>query len=116
MRRLFLLAALLVFFFGSAVSSTPVHAVQADPHAVPIVVYHHIANHRGLWFVGPKRLDAELEYLRDNGYHTISMATYMDAREKGIALPDKPIVLTFDDGYRDAYLNAFPLLKKYGMT
>jgi peptidoglycan/xylan/chitin deacetylase (PgdA/CDA1 family) len=82
---------------------------------VQIMVYHHISDKSGLWSVSPKKLEEQLAYLAANGFHTITMEAYLDAQQNGAPLLDKPIVLTFDDGYRDAYQNVFPLLKKYGM-
>ncbi len=91
----------------------PVGAVSHNN--VPIIVYHHIGIGRGQWFFNPTKFEAQLEYLSENGYHTVTLAAYLDAEQKGAQLPEKSVILTFDDGYRDAYENAFPLLKKYGM-
>src|SRR5262249_10543109 len=93
----------------------PILAKSLRPR-VPILLFHHIDQQLGKWHVSPRRFEQDLAYLSKAGYHTISLDTYMDALQKGAALPDKPIILTFDDGYRDNYDNAFPLLKKYGMT
>jgi len=57
-----------------------------------------------------------LRYLQAQGYQSISLYDLVDYLNRGRLLPPKPVVLTFDDGYRDAYTNAFPLLQKYGMT
>ncbi|MBR0103651.1 MAG: polysaccharide deacetylase family protein, partial [Selenomonadaceae bacterium] len=59
--------------------------------------------------------EAQLKYLTDNGYHVIAPDDLLDAWETGKPLPDKPIVLTFDDGHEDIYKNVFPLLQKYNM-
>jgi peptidoglycan/xylan/chitin deacetylase (PgdA/CDA1 family) len=83
---------------------------------VPILVYHHIGSHRGIYYVSNTRFDQELSYLIESDYHAISMANYADFLEKGTALPDKPVILTFDDGYADAYTTVYPLLKAYHLT
>ena len=90
---------------------------------VPILMYHYLSvpppnadKYRLDLSVTPENFEAQLKYLSDNGYTTISLYDLHAHLNQGKALPAKPIILTFDDGYRDAYTNAFPLLKKYKMT
>ena len=83
---------------------------------VPILVYHRVNDTD----TNPTTLkvadfEAQLKYLVDNGYHVIAPDDLLDAWETGKPLPDKPIVLTFDDGHEDIYKNVFPLLQKYNM-
>ena len=66
--------------------------------------------------VTPAQFEAQLAYLRQAGYETISMRQLTYALSRQAPLPPKPIIITFDDGYRDNYENAFPLLRKYGYT
>lgn len=66
--------------------------------------------------VPPDDFRAQLEFLKQNGYTTVDLYHVLDAVTWGRPLPDKPIVITMDDGYRDNYENAFPLLKEYGFT
>jgi peptidoglycan/xylan/chitin deacetylase (PgdA/CDA1 family) len=88
----------------------------------PILMYHYIsaapsANDRiryGL-SVSPEMFEAQLQLLRDNGFSTITLRDLYNYLAVGTPLPDKPIILTFDDGYLDHYTNAFPILQKYGM-
>ena len=55
-----------------------------------------------------------MAYLAAEGYTTITIDEMMDAYEHGTPLPEKPVIITFDDGYADNYENAYPILKKYG--
>ncbi len=64
--------------------------------------------------VNPARFESHLAYLRQEGYETISMEQLAVALSGQAQLPPKPIIITFDDGYRDNYENTFPLLRKYG--
>nr|AIA95017.1 Polysacc_deac_1 [uncultured Bacillus sp.] len=57
-----------------------------------------------------------MKYLHDNGYHTITPAQLKAYLTEDAPLPDKPVMLTFDDGYIDNYVHAWPILKKYDMT
>ncbi|PKO23602.1 MAG: hypothetical protein CVU38_03180 [Chloroflexi bacterium HGW-Chloroflexi-1] len=89
----------------------------------PILMYHYVSEPpqdaddiRQDLSVPPERFDDHLRYLSDAGYHVITLDDLLYALTQGRALPDKPIILTFDDGYEDNYLNAFPLLQKYGMV
>jgi peptidoglycan/xylan/chitin deacetylase (PgdA/CDA1 family) len=66
--------------------------------------------------VPPDVFEAHLQFLRDAGYTGISLEDLYWHLMTGRPLPEKPVVLTFDDGYRDNYEVAFPLLKKYGFT
>jgi peptidoglycan/xylan/chitin deacetylase (PgdA/CDA1 family) len=123
----------------ATVTSTPTRSATPSPTAtpepqptpdgtprtlvVPILMYHYIsappsdadAIRRDL-SVSPARFAAHLEALRARGYTTISLHDLALALQVGHPLPDNPIVLTFDDGYRDAYEHALPLLLEYGYT
>jgi peptidoglycan/xylan/chitin deacetylase (PgdA/CDA1 family) len=90
---------------------------------VPVLMYHYIsvppANadiYRIDLSVTPDRFAAHLDAMQQAGYTTISLYTLLDHLTLGTPLPEKPVVLTFDDGYIDHYINAFPLLRDRGMT
>ncbi|MGC9332506.1 MAG: polysaccharide deacetylase family protein [Anaerolineae bacterium] len=90
---------------------------------MPILMYHHIvaappgANvyERDL-SVTPKNFEHQLHYLKQEGYESITLNDLVLHLTRGTRLPPKPIILTFDDGYVDAYTHAFPLLKRFGFT
>lgn len=118
----FLLALLLVLGAAPISSSTTgVWDGTLRRLHVPILMYHYVSDlpsnaddiRRGLTVV-PSLFQAHLQYLHDAGYHTISLYDLNAALTAGVPLPSKPVVLTFDDGYNDAYINVFPALKHYG--
>lgn len=88
---------------------------------VPILMYHYISapprdadRYRRDLSITPEAFEAHLAWLRSQGYQSITLRELVFHLVAGWPLPEKPIVLTFDDGYRDHYTNAFPLLQKYG--
>lgn len=89
---------------------------------VPVLMYHYIRvntdpNDRtgfGL-SVTPADFEAQMTWLVDHGYHTVLPEDLRRALAEGKSLPTKPIVLTFDDGYRDFYTAAWPVLKRLGL-
>jgi peptidoglycan/xylan/chitin deacetylase (PgdA/CDA1 family) len=66
--------------------------------------------------VPPEQFRAQMRYLAENGYHTVTLDDLIYALTQGRALPSQPVVLTFDDGYIDAYQNAFPILREFGFV
>jgi len=64
--------------------------------------------------VTPDAFEAQLRYLRDAGFTTVTLREWLTAVPRRRPLPAKPVVLTFDDGYRDFDANAWPLLQRYG--
>ncbi len=89
---------------------------------VPIMMYHHISDappHDLLTLsltVTPTIFSRQLDYLKAKGYHTITFNQLFSALYYGGPLPSKPIILTFDDGYEDAYQFAYPILKAHGFS
>lgn len=113
---------------GRAASSATPSALAVAPgvtvtSAVPILMYHQIkdlpANASAddlTWTVSPKSLDAQLGFLAENGYATISLDQLLDGLAGRATLPPKAVVLTFDDGWKTQYINALPLLKQRKQT
>ncbi|MCO5783051.1 poly-beta-1,6-N-acetyl-D-glucosamine N-deacetylase PgaB [Citrobacter meridianamericanus] len=58
-------------------------------------------------------LSDQMAWLRDNGYNPISVQQILDAHDGKIVLPEKAVLLTFDDGYSSFYTRVWPLLKAY---
>ena len=90
---------------------------------VPILMYHYISvpppgsdrTRRDL-SVGPDIFRAHLITLREQGFTSITLSQLLYALQQGTPLPERPIVLTFDDGYRDHYSHAYPILRQEGFV
>jgi peptidoglycan/xylan/chitin deacetylase (PgdA/CDA1 family) len=90
---------------------------------VPILMYHYVSplpadadDIRKDLTIEPDVFRAQMQYLRDNSYHTISLYQLDDALMRGTPLPSKPVVLTFDDGYIDHYVTVLPILQEMGFV
>src|SRR5262245_55599655 len=92
---------------------------MTQPSRVPIVAYHSIANdhdHLLRHLSLPVALfEQQLQYLERRGFQTVTLYDVHRYLRDGASLPPRAIALTFDDGYLDNWVYAFPLLKKYGM-
>lgn len=91
--------------------------VQVTPSDEVLVLNYHQINNRdkNSLTVRPGIFADELDYLTASGYHVISLDQFISHQQAGTPLPDKPVLITFDDGYRDNYTEAFPLLKERNM-
>jgi len=90
---------------------------------VPILMYHRIAVLAGDepavtvdLTVDPGEFALEMQWLKDNGYTSITQMQLYNALEEGQPLPDKPVLLTFDDGYRGIATIAAPIMTRVGMV
>jgi peptidoglycan/xylan/chitin deacetylase (PgdA/CDA1 family) len=88
---------------------------------VPILMYHYISvppeGADGIRYnlsVWPEVFATQMAYLAVEGYHPIRLADLAHHLADGTPLPDKPVVLTFDDGYEDNYASALPVLRASG--
>ena len=106
-------------------TAAPLPTPDGTPRRVviPILMYHHVGvpdasadSIRRDLSVSPARFEAQLRHLVERGYQPITLTDLAMHLQVGRALPAKPVVLTFDDGFEDQYSNAYPLLKKYGFV
>lgn len=89
---------------------------------VPVLMYHYIRvnpnpSDKVGWnlSVTPDNFNKQMNYLASNGYHTITLDELGAALFNKAQLPSKPVVITLDDGYKDAYTQALPILKSHGL-
>ncbi len=88
---------------------------------VPILLYHHVDDlHAGAgrarrrWTISPEKFEAQMGLIARHGFHPVTMEQLSAHLERGKPLPYKPVVISFDDGWKDQYDKAVPILKKYG--
>lgn len=101
---------------GTATVGATKTGVLAAANDIPILNYHKVDTLYHALSISPNEFEEQMAYLHDNGYHTITPDQLLDYIQHGKSLPQKPIMLTFDDGYLDNYKNAYPIMKKYGFT
>lgn len=110
----------IMMLWGAAVLYLPARSVFSKEEVeLPIVMYHHMLKDSSRWgkyVISPDLFRQDLEYLKAQGYETVTTEDVISYAYNGTPLPPKPIMLTFDDGYYSNYLYACPLLKEYGMT
>ena len=112
------LACLCVCLAGGVIwrQAMPAAAETAEGVQVPIIMYHGMLKdqkQQGKYVIDPDLFESDLKYLKEQGYNTVVMQDLIDYVKKGKALPDKPIMLSFDDGYLNNFLYAYPLLRQY---
>jgi len=84
---------------------------------IPVLNYHQVNNKaHHLLTLSSQEFEAQMAYLQEAGYTTISPDQLVDHLQYGASLPPNPILITFDDGYEDNYRNAYPILQKYNFT
>lgn len=83
---------------------------------IPILMYHAIDPKPSLISLDPTIFAMQMSWLYENGYTPISQGNLAKSFFQNEPLPEKSIVLTFDDGYQSVYDHAFAVLKKYGFT
>jgi peptidoglycan/xylan/chitin deacetylase (PgdA/CDA1 family) len=92
----------------------------ASLHRVPVLMYHEIADTAATsspLAVAPDVFAEQLAYLREAGFSTLTAGELAAFLADGTGtLPERPLVLTFDDGYRDFYTHGVPLIKQNGFT
>lgn len=81
---------------------------------VPVVMYHDIRPDKQVFFdVTPEEFEQHLKLIQQKGLTPITLDQLVTHLRTGLPLPEKPILLTFDDGYEGHYTYVYPLLKKY---
>ena len=83
---------------------------------LPIIMYHGLLKDKkrlNQYVISVDTFEKDLKYLKEKGYKTIFMKDLIDYVYEGACLPEKPIIITFDDGYYNNYLYAYNLEKKY---
>jgi peptidoglycan/xylan/chitin deacetylase (PgdA/CDA1 family) len=116
----FIKIALLVVVLGAILLFAGIQYLlsQPAPEGFPILEYHMVqeANPDKAYEynVPPAEFEAQLDYLEQQGYTTISIRDYLRAKKGLQQLPDKPVILTFDDGYESNYTELLPILEKRG--
>ena len=94
-------------------------AVTPTPEGIAILEYHMVdprdKEDAYVYNVPPEEFRMQLDYLQQQGYTTITMLEFMKAKKGKMTLPEKPIILTFDDGYDDNYNYMLPILEAHGM-
>ena len=105
-----------LFVLCVAFSSASIAAASvADMKNVPIFMYHSLAGAGAETSVSADEFEADLRYLKENGYQAVTLSRLVDFVYHAAPLPENPVVLTFDDGYYNNLAVGLPLAQRYQM-
>ena len=98
-----------------AQQQVPDKQIMAVPHGVPVLMYHKIGDeaHNDA-VISKERFAEQMAFLYNQQYNPVTLDQLHDYIVEKKPLPLRPVVITFDDGYRDTYEIAMPILKQYG--
>ncbi|MCG2675725.1 polysaccharide deacetylase family protein [bacterium] len=81
--------------------------------SIPVLMYHHVNELKDKFTISPDDFQTQMEYLARKNYQTLFLNELIDSLKKG--KDKRRMVLTFDDGYLDNWVYAYPILKKYNL-
>ena len=113
-----LTVAFCAFFFiaGTTVFPVSAHRSTEAPVPLPVIMYHSVCEKApSAYTVNPQQLESDLVWLKNNGYTSVSARQLTDYTRGIGELPEKPVLITFDDGFYNNLSLALPLLEKYDM-
>lgn len=111
-----LYGVIFVFLFHGIQKNIPTMSQEQEGIPLPVVMYHSILkdeSRSGKYVIPPRLLDADIRYLEARGYTTVSAAQLIDYVKNNEPLPEKPVMLTFDDGCYNNLAYAVPILKDH---
>ncbi|ADG83187.1 polysaccharide deacetylase family protein [Thermincola potens] len=113
---LVLIFAFITFLAGRA--EAPALKLTDNQRPIPVLMYHKVNPYRSSGGKGlrvdPNEFSWQMRYLKQRGFTTISSTDLINYLRHKKTLPKRPILITFDDGYEDNYLFAYPVMKRYG--
>ncbi|MCI1966469.1 MAG: polysaccharide deacetylase family protein [Oscillospiraceae bacterium] len=117
--RVFLFVLSSVLLAGCFCGGTVAAVRQAEKKSgvpLPILMYHSVLREsrlQGAYVVSPQTLESDFVWLKENGYHTVVVRDLLDYVNGRAPLPEKPVMVTFDDGFYNNYYYAYPIAEKY---
>lgn len=106
----------LMMILPGAKNQSDVSSDDADRIILPIIMYHSLLKDKNLqndYTISPSLFEEDLKYLTKNGYKTVTVSDLVDYVYHGGDLPQRCVMLTFDDGCYNNYYYAYPLLGEY---
>ena len=107
------IAGLAVLLLFTGLTAGAIEPEPPETAQVPIIMYHSLAGNGKDTAISGEAFRADLQYLQESGYEAVSLGALVDFVHHGAPLPEKPVVLTFDDGYYNNYSVGLPLVKQY---
>lgn len=86
------------------------------PRGFPILVYHSIDNTNSRISIAPGIFALQMDQLKTAGFRVITLKQFMSAAISREHMPDKVVILTFDDGLKNFYESAWPILNRHGFS
>jgi peptidoglycan/xylan/chitin deacetylase (PgdA/CDA1 family) len=90
--------------------------VKVSENSLFVLSYHNIASKGNIYTRSAELFEADLIYLKENGFHVVSPTLLMSYFDGKADLPANPVVITFDDGYIGVFSDAYPILKKHDLS
>lgn len=115
-KRLKLIILILIAVIMTAVASFAI--LLRMNYVVPVLMYHRVLPEPDPKYklaVSVRSFERQMKFLHDRHYNVVSIGELADILKKKSPIPRHTVAITFDDGYIDNYLYAFPILKKYGL-
>ena len=120
-RKGWIVCALGMLLIAAGLTKTPALSAMGRVQAgvrVPILMYHSVLKNpkmAGMYVVSPDTLEQDLKYIKKKGYTTVFVRELTEYVYQNAPLPEKPVVITLDDGYLNNLTYVLPLLEKYDM-
>lgn len=111
--------AIFIVSFSFFAMNGSIYSMQSDEIALPIVMYHQLTkseSRAGRYVLTLEQFEKDLVFLKEKGYKTVTVSQLLDYSQGKGKLPEKAIMITFDDGCETLYAYAKPLLEQYGFT
>ena len=83
--------------------------------SIPVLMYHHVLPNEGFIASSVENFEKQMKFFSDNGWKTLSANEFYLYKIGELKLAKKSVLITFDDGWRDNYVYAYPILKKYNL-
>lgn len=106
-----------IALLGTAATTYAAKKPHINPQTLTVIGYHEVTNDAKsalipFYAVSSKNFETQVKWLQKNGFHFISVTQLLKAHEGKLILPEKPVLLTVDDGYESFYTNIYPYVKE----
>ncbi|NLT10634.1 MAG: polysaccharide deacetylase family protein [Ruminococcus sp.] len=111
-----LLAAAFIFIISRTINGSSASEPGEEPVPLPVIMYHSVfSTEPSEYVITPRQLDSDLSWLSDHGFTAVSAEELVQYVHGKGELPEKPVLITFDDGHYNNLSAALPLFEKYDM-